>query len=63
MQSVSSSWSKLVAHVGISIMDSVDVNVDVIVLSNRIKAVVGSTREKRLCVTTIHVHVHEFDAC
>ena len=31
-------------------MDSVDVNVDVNVLSNRIKAVVGSNWERRLCV-------------
>ena len=33
-------------------MDSVDVNVDVNVLSNRIKAVLESKREKRLRVAT-----------
>ena len=33
-------------------MDSVDVNVDVNVLSNRINAVLESKRERRLCVAT-----------
>ena len=31
-------------------MDSVDVNIDVNVLSNRIKAVLESKRERRMCV-------------